>query len=77
MTELAEELLKDFYEFWQDPKWPYARTKPVPGIFMASKAGVVSKNDLTGRKVSDYPNNPLHSKISPDFMERKEKGWIK
>lgn len=76
MTELAEKLLKAFYEFWHDPNWPYAKTRPVPGIFLAFKAGIVSKNELRGRKVSDYPNNPVHAKISAVLMEMEEKGWI-
>lgn len=76
MTQLAETLLESFYEFWQDPKWPYARTKPVPGIFLAFKAGIVSNDDLRGRKIRDYPNNPLHTKIFPILMEMIEKQWI-
>lgn len=77
MTELAEELLKAFYELCQGSNWPYVKTRAIPGIFIAFKAGAASENDLRGRKVSNYPNNPLHPKIAPVLMEMIEKEWIK
>jgi len=80
MTELAEKLLKTFYELWHDKNWPYVKTRGVPGIFLAIKAGLVTKEELktpSGNKIANYPSNPVHHKIAPALLEMIEEGLIR
>jgi len=82
MMELAEKLLKTFYELWSKEEWPAIRNKGVPGIYLAIEAGIVSKEELTQARgktnnIDNYASSKLHSKVAPALIEMEERGWIK
>jgi len=83
MIEIAEKLLKTFYELWFEEKWSTSiRNKGVPGIFLAIEAGIVSAKELNQARhktdnIDNYASSKLHSKIAPVLIEMEERGWIK
>jgi len=82
MMELAEKLLKTFYELWSKEEWSVIRNKGVPGIYLAIEAGIVSKEELNQARgktndINNYASSKLHSEVAPALIEMEERGWIK
>jgi len=68
--ELIEQLLRVFYNLYQDAK--YLNTRGVPGIVLAVKTDVVDLKSLP-----DHRSSLFRQKINRALREMGGEGWIK
>jgi hypothetical protein len=72
--EYAEQMLVAFYEAHQDPKYPGARAHGLPGLLLATKAGIVSEDEW---KAETYSSSHTRWEVVAALRDLMNQGYIK